>query len=418
MEKVKKYHCKLCGTINDLEKPHCSNCGGDLGLYGEIVWGYYDRDGQFVIGKPPVQPPPPDPPIPPKPFPWKKLAIVLCALIVVAAAFFLLKPDPGPDPDPTENALQEVTAPVTEATAPAAETTAPAAETTAPATAAISSEAVLPDFGAFANEAVTLKETKEYSFAVRYTYTASAVDLLGVFDEYRVLLEAGYPYGQMAYIETGDNGWTNINYAYSYSGNADVGTMGYEELGFENCSIRLAYCHHPESGNVVIYVDVVNEIQYVDNGDRTTVAPTSQKTTNEAVIPDFMTFAGDQVKELEQEQLDNRYSNRYVMRSDTQEDVFDEYRKLLENSYAYEQMGTSEYSSDWQYTYYWYRYTGPAEVAELTMKIQPEGTQIEDCNVWIVYCLHPETGTVNIYVGAANEILCKDNGDRAAGNSQ
>lgn len=547
METVKKYHCPYCGTYNDLNQSHCSSCGHDLGLYAKVVVGYYDHNGQFVIGKPrkPNGGEDPTPPPPPKPFPWKKLVIFLSALIVVAAAVFLLRSCQGPEPDiaettagemaPQEGAVQETMAPETRAAAGEAvlpdfqaftngavqlqETkeydfawryvyTVPAtdlqevfdqyrsllegsypyeqtgtvqttedgwvktnyayrytgtaevgimnyedlgfenicirlgyfvhqesgnvavyldvvkdiqyADTGERATAAGNpvagaQDTVLPDFLAFADGSVTLKETVSYDAADRYVYTATGMDLMGIFDDYSNLLEYSYPYDRTVKMETESNGWKNTYYAYSYNGSADVDTMRYSDLGIEHCSVRIVYCHHQESGVVEIHVDLVKDIQYVDKGDRTTVEPASQKKTVDAVIPDFQAFANGAAEYQELEQMDNRYCYVYSM-SDAE--LMEQYRALLTEQYAYEQMGTSTSSEEWDYTYYWYRYTGPAEVSEMTVGIKPSGTNMEDCNAWIVYCYHQQSGTGKFYVCAANEITYSDNGDRAAGNSQ
>lgn len=35
--KIKQWHCKVCGTLQDPSRKMCIDCGSDLGLYGEIV---------------------------------------------------------------------------------------------------------------------------------------------------------------------------------------------------------------------------------------------------------------------------------------------------------------------------------------------------------------------------------------------
>lgn len=139
-----------------------------------------------------------------------------------------------------------------------------------------------------------------------------------------------------------------------------------------------------------------------------TVSTESPKpVTEEAVLPDFLTFANGFVHEGKRETFEQRYSYSYLAASDAVRPVFDEYRTLLESSYPYQQIGTCEAVKDeWQFTYYWYAYTGPSEVTELTIG------QIKDCNVWVVFVKNVRRGTAQIFVGGANEVAYRDNKER------
>lgn len=143
-------------------------------------------------------------------------------------------------------------------------------------------------------------------------------------------------------------------------------------------------------------------------------APTEspKPVTEEAVLPDFLAFANGFVQEGSLKTYAQRYSYSYFADSDAVRPVFDEYRTLLESRYPYQQIGTCESTDDWQLTYYWYAYTGPSEVTELTMDTRLSGVQIKDCNVWVVFGRSVKDGTVQIFVGGANEVVYRDNGDR------
>lgn len=140
---------------------------------------------------------------------------------------------------------------------------------------------------------------------------------------------------------------------------------------------------------------------------------TSMATAAEtAQLPDFLAFADGRVVENHMNQYDQRYSFCYDAENEDVRPVFDEYLSLLESRYPYQQTGTFETAvEDWEYFYYWFSYTGPSEVTDLTMNIL-SGAKIERCNIWAVFTKHLRTGKVSIFVGGANEIPYCDNGDR------
>lgn len=139
---------------------------------------------------------------------------------------------------------------------------------------------------------------------------------------------------------------------------------------------------------------------------------TSIAAAGAAELPDFLAFADGRVVENRMDQYDQRYSFCYTAENEDVRPVFDEYLSLLESRYPYQQTGTFETTEDdWEYFYYWFSYTGPSEVTELTMDIL-SGAKIESCNIWAVFTKHLQTGKVSIFVGGANEIPYCDNGDR------
>ncbi len=139
-----------------------------------------------------------------------------------------------------------------------------------------------------------------------------------------------------------------------------------------------------------------------------------RKLIEEAVLPDFYAFSCEQVREREAEYFEQRYSHPFTAELDAARPIFDEYRRLLESRYPYEQMGSLkayDETEETRYTYYWYTYTGPEDVTELSMDVLPEG-RIEDCNIWVAYVANARAGVATIHVGGANEVRYRDSGDR------
>ena len=139
-----------------------------------------------------------------------------------------------------------------------------------------------------------------------------------------------------------------------------------------------------------------------------------------AHVPDFLAFAESYAQEdINSRKEDSTYYGRvYFISSAGADQIAEEYLALLETNYNYQRIGndTLGEASD----YYWFRYTGAADVSEFTLNITLSTTDgdllgrvaVESANLLIR--IQPEEKGMSVQVVYAKEIRLQDNGYRTS----
>lgn len=136
---------------------------------------------------------------------------------------------------------------------------------------------------------------------------------------------------------------------------------------------------------------------------------------DEAVLQDFEAFANGYATLMGEEVIpeEKRCSLSYRADKAIMKPIFQEYKQLVESEFPYQFMDTAIAIENFEMTYYWYSYTGPDDVAEVTMGTRTD-KKIENCNIWMVYCEYPDRANADIHVGVADGVAYKDCGYRTS----
>lgn len=144
-----------------------------------------------------------------------------------------------------------------------------------PLTASADDTPILPDLGAFAGELLQSGDTEDFDFCKRVTLYGTRENVLLVAEAYVELLLEKYDITKHAHFTNFyDGGQSRRHYALGYSGDAQIGTVGYddENEGWQITDAAIVLtCSQYQQDNFV-QLTYRAEFNYQDTGDRLEVA--------------------------------------------------------------------------------------------------------------------------------------------------
>lgn len=268
--------------------------------------------------------------------------------------------------------------------------------------------AIAPDFLSFANGFAYELSLEGQEGAPNYNkiYWIDRNDADLLISEYVSLFEKNYSFGAQGSTGFENDGLQFTYFWFTYFGTANVAEFNIDLANndrIKNTNFIIMIVRYEDG----IYVDLMpaNEITLQDDGYRTTF-------NGFALVPDFAAFAPDNVTQLDSysEYLDDRYSHHYHIDRSTGDQVISNYMALLEYPYLYRLIDSAVHEgSDHTYTYYWYTYTGAADVA--TFDVSASGISIEDAAV-LISIVDNDNDYIGCYIYLSNDIDIVDGGNR------
>lgn len=371
---VRYWHCNYCGKgRQDISRTTCEECGRDLNMFGTVeeieneepvvrehkteikdekVTGSGEKKNKIrkII---------------------KRLAVSLAVIVVIILIFGVLGSVIDPEPDPVITTKTRTT--TTE-----------------------KSDAVVPDFLDFANGYAEYHSTESGETWTEYYYKISGNAKL-ISKEYAKLIDTHYH--QYKLINELD--W----YGYEYNGNKKIKNNFWVES--ENYDgNHFAIDSYTEDGDEYIRLILIDGITFEKTDERTSY------NGSKAYFPSFATFASLDIHKKWKE--DNEIIYEYIMplrtpSGDYTDYVVNDYVDLILDNYPYRELGQHQVDADNWVKFFWFEYTGDAEVTDRSATINADGTKMNNYN-FVIY-VYEQENDILVRICTAPEIEEIDNGE-------
>lgn len=359
LDEVVMMHCQLCGHTQQKNLGTCQQCGTDMGLYGKPVKVKVELPSESKLKKEPDRKrdlnPSPTPSSTPSSTtdpnqdvdsnsdtkPVRRIGPAIIGLVCVALLLMfggkLMNSDEEMQPAETM-----------------------AIETESNQTRKLQ----IPDFLAFANGFVRVYEAEPCDDYSRRCYQ-SEKDIWTVFDEYKSLLTTEYPYTEIANSSSNDD-WDIYTYYYRYTGIEEVTDYNFtqeeSQTSIKGVNLWLSYMEHRETGTVYVYISSSKNIVDVDNGDRSSLVPTTTESSgswaDNVLMADIVPIERNPISGKEGGDsyvFGNRNIRRYQVKSITFLDTLKDVPLDKCWDVSADQNGSvlawAEYNSDYQFDY-------------------------------------------------------------------